>query len=411
MGSPSTKNSPIDPRSTTRSSSLPVPIAFLLEDLARDLVANDLAGIVADLDAASFAPRVLALSGDPASLPDELRARLGAGATIKGPLRRPFWNVGLIRRFLLDVKETKPAVIVVSGGKEALEFAAKVVGWAERPAVYLAPSGDAAFPWGARRALDAFAKIVATTGRLTYRLVEDLKIPDPRVATIYPGVDTERFAFAPMPEEAEIPVVGVLGDPPGETTRAIAAALAEEGEARGASDAAAGRGPASARRPRLAAPSARAPLADLGPAWTPEAFARVSLLLFLPDSDWEIGYETMLRGMAVGRPVIAAVPNERIDDMVIDGETGRIVASADPAAIAGAVRALLASRDLLESMGVAARMRIAGEFGRARRRLDWDALLRVVAGIPFPPPTVKGPPGTAPTGPASIPINFKRDNR
>lgn len=365
-------------------------------------------GIVADLDTGSFAPRVLALSGDPASLPDDLRARLGAGATIKGPLRRPFWNVGLIRRFLLDVKETKPAVIVVSGGKDALEFAAKVVGWAERPAVYLAPSGDPAFPWGRRRALDAFAKIVATTGRLTYRLVEEIKIPEQRVATIYPGVDPEAFAFAPVPGTGERgaaggsaaerapgddgALVGVVGEPPEATTRAIAEALAAAGGA------------------RLAAPGARAPLVDLGASWTAAAFARTSLLLFLPDADWETGFETMLRGMAVGRPVIAAVPSDRIDDLVIDGETGRLVVGADPAAIASAARELLAAPDLLASMGVAARMRIAGEFGRARRRMDWDALLRVVGGIPFPPPTIKGPQAPA-AGPAAFPVKFNPGNK
>ncbi len=435
MGSPFTKNSPIDLRSTTRSSSLPAPIAFLLEDLARDLVANDLAGIIADLDPVSFAPRVLSLSGDERSLPADIRARLPESIVLKGPLRRPFWNVGLIRRFLLDVKETKPAVIVVSGGREALEFAAKVVEWAQRPAVYLAPSGDPAFPWGRRRALDAFAKIVATTGRLTYRLVEEFKLPEQKVATIYPGVDAERFAFAPMPgtraaegggaaknaderapcggraEGDESPLVGVLGDPPSATMRAIAAAFAEAGEVPGASEAAGASERASTRRPRLAAPKALAPLADLGPSWTAEAFARVSLLLFLPDSDWETGFETMLRGMAVGRPVIAAVPSERIDDMVIDGETGRIVANAEPDAIASAVRELLASRELHASMGIAARMRIAGEFGRARRRLDWDALLRVVGRIPFPSPTVKGPLGPGPAGPTTLPIKFNAGNR
>jgi glycosyltransferase involved in cell wall biosynthesis len=397
-------------------------IAFLLEDLDRDLAANDLAGIISDLDGESFASRVLSLSGDARSISPELRAALPSRIPIKGPLRRPLWNVGLIRRFLLDVKEAKPAVLVFAGGKDVLEFAAKAVGWVQRPAVYLAPSGDAAFPWGQRKALDVFAKIVATTGQLTYRLVEEMRVPEAKVATIYPGIDTERFALAPMPGASgargasgaaagEGALVGVVGDPPKESVDAIAAEFAgggETGGARGASSPSAGESARDASRGdapvRLAAPRGRAPVIDLGPSWTPEAFARVSLLLFLSDADWESAFEAILRGMAVGRPVIAAVPSARVDDMVVEGETGRLVAEAAPAAIAAAVRELLSAPDLLASMGIAARMRIAGEFGRARRRMDWDALLRVLGGIPFAAPPIKGPQGE---GPPSAPITFK----
>lgn len=409
---------------------MPSAIAFLLEDLTRDLAANDLAGIISDLDPESFSPRVLSLSGDPRSLPAAAQALLPPNVPIKGPLRRPLWNVGLIRRFLLDVKEAKPTLLVFAGGKDVLEFAAKAIGWIERPAVYLAPSGDPTFPWSQRKALDAFTKIVATTGRLTYRLVEELGVSEKNVATIYPGIDTDRFAFSPLPQTGESVLVGIVGEPPTEGARALAAALAGLGDpgAGGKSAKAAGEGPggaagkstregpgagraagASGPALRAAAPGAREPLVDLGPSWSPEALARVSLLLFLPDSDWESGFETMLRGMAVGRPVIAAVPSERLDEMVIDGETGRVLggaADAEPAAIAAAARDLLSAPDLLASMGVAARMRIAGEFSRPRRSADWDALLRVIAGIPFPPPRLKGPAAPPPGGPAISPIRF-----
>jgi hypothetical protein len=366
-------------------------IAFLLEDLARDLVAGDLADVIADLDRAAFAPRVLFLTGRAAELPSDLRSALAGETPLHGPLRRPFWNVGLIRRALLAMGTTKPAVVVAAGRGEVLDLAPRLIRWIERPAVYLAPSGDPELPWGRRAALDTYAKIVATTGRLTLRLVDELRVAEARVATIYPGIDTDRFAWRAI-ETAQPALVGLVGAPRAASAAALAAALATP--AAGAS------AMGDARPIRLAAPRAAPPLVDVGPSWTPEALARVSLLLCVPDSEWESAYAALLRGMAVGRAVLAAVPAERLDGLVVDGETGCLVADAAPPAVAAAVRALVALPDLLESMGIAARMRIVGEFGRARRLSEFEALLRVVAGIPFPPPTLPSPP--APSGQASV---------
>lgn len=354
------------------------PVAFLLEDLSRDLVVADLAGAIGGLDPGSFAPRLLFLSGNPAVLARHLRMALPQSAPLEGPLRRPFWNVGIIRRSLLAVGSAKPAVLVAAGRTEVLGLAPRLAAWLGTPAVYIAPSGDPAFPWGRRKSLDAFAKVVATTGRLTLRLVEELRLPERRVATIYPGVDTALFDLAPLPD-GEPSLVGLVGAPPGAATAGLARALEPI---------------------RLAAPGAEPPAVDLGDSWSPEAFARVSLVLFLPESDWEAGYEDLFRGMAVGRPVVSAVAAERLDDLAVHGETGLVVPGGDPRALADAVRSLLATPDLLASMGVAARMRVVAGFDAARRQGDFDALLRVVGGIPFSAP---GPPGPRTGG---APVRF-----
>ncbi len=373
-------------RAAARPHPMPAPIAFLLENLERDLVANDLAGVIASLDPESFAPRILFLEADRGALPRAVRDAIPARIPIKGPLRRPFWNVGLIRRFLLAVGDTKPAVLFVSGGRDVLAFAPRVIGWLEKPAVYLAPSGDPAFPWDQRKSLDAFGRIVATTGRLTLRLVDELSIAEKTVATIYPGIDVDRFDFRPLDfralAESEAPLVGVVGSPPAATTAALHAALAST--------------PGS---PRLAAPGAREPLIDLGDAWSPEALARVAMLLLLPDSDWETGFDTLLRGMAVGRAAIAAVPSARIDDLIQNGETGLLLVTDDPRAVSNAVAGLLSKPELLASMGAAGRMRVAGEFERGRWLAEYEALIRISGGIPFPAPKPRGPepsPGASP---------------
>ena len=63
-----------------------------------------------------------------------------------------------------------------------------------------------------------------------------------------------------------------------------------------------------------------------------------------------------LEAMVSSRPVIASQIGG-LADTVIDGETGRLVPPGDPNALAGALRELIADRDLRERMGQAGRRR------------------------------------------------------
>jgi hypothetical protein len=376
-------------------------IAFVVEDLESDLRSGDLAGIIADLDAASFEPIVLFLRGSERHLPEDVRSRLGGRATLRGPLERPLWSFGLMRRALLGLGGAKPAALVFAGRESILDLAPKLAGWIERPAIYLAFTAEREFPWGRRAALDAFAKIVAQTRRMTLALVDELGVPEERVATIYPAIETDTRAPRVINHAIEIdtraagagerageaPLVGVVGRPP------HASVVALERACGGAV--------------RLAAPHATPPLVDLGAAWTREAFARVSLLVVLPDAEHESAFDAMLRGMASGLAIVAAVPPERLDNLVIDGETGRLVASGtgggapEPSEIARVIAELLADPELCASMGSGGRMQIASRFDPLRRRTDYDALLRVVGGIPFPPTPTRG--DDAP----GVPVQFR----
>ncbi len=75
--------------------------------------------------------------------------------------------------------------------------------------------------------------------------------------------------------------------------------------------------------------------------------------------------------MAGGRPVVATRVGV-IPEMVEDGVTGLLVPPGDPAALAGAISALLEDRERAERMGEAGRLRAEREFSRAAfaRRLS-----------------------------------------
>ncbi len=74
---------------------------------------------------------------------------------------------------------------------------------------------------------------------------------------------------------------------------------------------------------------------------------------------------SVLEAMAAGRPVIATAIGGT-DEAITPGETGLLVPPADPAALAGAIRALLADRPLAARLARAGRARVEAEFSAAR---------------------------------------------
>ncbi|MFN0150286.1 MAG: hypothetical protein ACKVU1_06180 [bacterium] len=339
------------------------------------------------------------------------RACLGDAIALHGPLERPAFNVGVMRRALLGLGGAKPAALVVAGGDAALDLAPRLASWLERPCIYLAFTEDDAFPWKRRKALDAFAKTVAHTRRMTHRLVDTLGLPEERVATIYPAADLDAYSPRPLPEWGSggamsavgvASATGAAGADGAVRTKGATAEAPLVGLAGAPSDAMVASLRAACPGVRFGAPGARAPLVDLGAEWSPDAVARIALLLVVPGADLAGAYDAVVRAMAGGRAVLSAIPEDRLDATLIDGETGERVADASPSAIADALTRLLASRDLLASMGSGGRLLAAGSYDRARRRSEYDALLRVVCGIPFPPSA-----GARGADAPGIPIQFR----
>lgn len=108
-------------------------------------------------------------------------------------------------------------------------------------------------------------------------------------------------------------------------------------------------------------------LGRLGRAEVPPLLRSAGLVVALP---WYEPFGMVpLEAMACGVPVVASAVGGHLDT-VVDGVTGALVPPRDPAAAAGAVRALLGAPARREAMGLAAA-------GRARDRYSWA---RVAAG-------------------------------
>lgn len=69
----------------------------------------------------------------------------------------------------------------------------------------------------------------------------------------------------------------------------------------------------------------------------------------------------LLEGMALARPIVASAVGG-IPEMLVDGESGRLVPPDDPAALAGAVIELLGDEARRRRIGEAARARLTGTF-------------------------------------------------
>lgn len=84
---------------------------------------------------------------------------------------------------------------------------------------------------------------------------------------------------------------------------------------------------------------------------------------------------TLREAMALGRPVVGSAAGGN-PELVVDGESGLLVPPRDPAALAAAVRRLLADRSLCDRLARSGRERVAGGFSSEVRLDRIEALYR-----------------------------------
>lgn len=109
----------------------------------------------------------------------------------------------------------------------------------------------------------------------------------------------------------------------------------------------------------------------------PTALAAADVVLF-PSKGGDSMPATLIEAGLMGRPVVATAVGA-IADVVIDGETGRVLPSADVDAVADALRALLDDEPTARAWGRAARERCLATFSIDVVAAQWAAVLGPVA--------------------------------
>lgn len=102
--------------------------------------------------------------------------------------------------------------------------------------------------------------------------------------------------------------------------------------------------------------------------------------LFLSTSDFEGLPNALIEGQGLGLPAVATRCPYGPDEVVADGETGVLVPTGDPEALAGAAAALLGDPERRRAMGEAASRRARELFDLERVLPRWEALLEEAAG-------------------------------
>ena len=226
-------------------------------------------------------------------------------------------------------------------------------------------------------------RYLAVSAAIAAELARDYRWPAEKIAVVRNAVELARFEGPPGPGlrdelgAAEAPLVltaARLSDQKGLPTLLEAAARLP-----GAVFALAGDGPEETALRRLAE---RLGIADrvrfLGRRDDVPALLAACDVFALP-SLYEGSSLALLEAMAARRAVVSsAIPGT--DELIDDGRTGLLVPPGDPEALAAALRRLLSSVELRESIAAAGRERVEREFGSAATARRVSAIYEEVLG-------------------------------
>lgn len=293
---------------------------------------------------------------------------------------------GALRRFRPDV--------VLCCNERAFRLAVPARLSAGKPPVIYRNGLSATFKNRAHNRLlfGAVSRMVVNTGALRDEMTAFGWIPRERVQVIQNGIDAE--IYRPDPE-ARARVRAEVGSAPDAVVAAVVARVTEDKgqvETIEALASLAGDFPQAelwivgegSLRPVLEAQAQAAGLADrvrfLGFRRDVPAVLQAVDILVQASHREGLG-NSLLEAMASRRPVIASTVGGN-PDVVVPGVTGELVPPYDAAAIASALRPLLAGPELRARYGEAGWQRVQDHFRLEREAQEWSRLFEQVTGAP-----------------------------
>jgi glycosyltransferase involved in cell wall biosynthesis len=257
----------------------------------------------------------------------------------------------------------------------------RVVGWLCHVPVRISSERVMAWEGRGRRLLNQWTvplatHVVAVSERVAAYAAREFRIPPDRLITIVNGVDLEHFRPVMRERDAGPPVIGCTArlhrkSDHATLLRAFACLSARWPEARLLL---LGRGPEESRLRALADALGVSPRVHFLGEQPDVAPYLAQMDLYVQASMAEGMPNSVLEAMAAGLPVVATAVGGT-PELVLDGQTGLLVAPGDPSALADALLALLADRRLAESLGRAGRARVEAHFGEQLMIRRMEALL------------------------------------
>ena len=378
------------PKQAEAESASPIPLLFLVTNFDRGGAEKILTRWAIGLPRAKYAIQVAALQArSHATASDLIQAGIPAwdlGMVWKGDLRAPFRLRQLLRRGRFQILVTLLFHPTVLG---------RLVGGLCGVPVRISSERIMEWEGVGRRLVNRWTAglathVIAVSDRVATYAAREFQIPPERLSTIPNGVDLDHYRPTGRPQEAGTCVIGCTArlhrknDHP-TLLRAFAAVSQRRPEARLLL---VGRGPEEA--------NLRACASSLGVA------ARVQFVgeqedvvpylhrmdVYVQSSVAEGMPNSVLEAMACGLPVVATSVGGTTE-VVLDGETGRLVPPGDPAAMADAMLKLLEEGRLAKAWGRAGRARVESHFGEGLmlQRMEelLDRLVKGRLGLTFQP--------------------------
>lgn len=235
--------------------------------------------------------------------------------------------------------------------------------------------------WVQRRVWGYADRVLAVSSRLAERMARDVGFPLERIAVIRNGVDLTRFGSGPRsevrselgirPDELLIGCVGRLVEVKNYPNFLRALAILKARDVRFQA-VIAGAGPLHEQLQTLAASLSLANVRFLGNREdVPRLLAGFDVFVLASRSE---GLSNVIQeAMATGCPVVATNVGGA-DELVVDGETGTLVLSDDPGALADAVARMAVDEAWRTRAGVAGRRRAEQLFGLDGMIRDYERM-------------------------------------